>query len=108
MSRPSLLGILAKGLRRLRRGDTQPGVQARAPHLSATASPRAYTLDLQRDEVALSRFIKRLSVSGADNIRVEYPNDGIVRISMDRPTAEDIWESTIGELMDRCCLRHAA
>lgn len=106
MAGSSLFCILAKVLGWLRRGGKQSGVQAQVPPCSAIASPRTYTLDLQRDEVALGRFIKRLSVSGAESICVEYPKDGIVRISMDCPGAEDTWESTISELVDRCCLRH--
>lgn len=105
MSSTSLVGILARKLSRLRRSGRLRGVEAEAPPLAAT---HAYTVDLQRDEVALGRFVKRLSVSGAENIRVAYPEAGIVRISMDPPMPDPIWESTIDALVNRCGLHHAA
>jgi hypothetical protein len=89
----------------LRRSSRRRGVETEAPPL---ATAHAYTVDLHRDEVALGRFVKRLSVSGAENIRVAYPEAGIVRISMEPPTTDPLWESTIGELVIRCGLRHAA
>ena len=105
MSNTSLLDVLSRSLNLLRRRGSPPG---ETPGCAVPALCPSYTLDLQRDEVALGRFVKRLSVSGVENIRVAYPQDGIVRIQMDRPMAEDAWESTIGDLVDRCGLQYAA
>ena len=107
MTNPSIAGIFATALGQLRRGSRRLGVQARALHPSTTPSRPTYTLDLQRDEVALGRFIKRLSVSGAENIQMKYPKDGVVRISMDCPMAKDAWETKINELVDRRRLHYA-
>ena len=108
MSNPSLFDVLSRSLSLLRRDSSPPGIAGQVSACSDAACDHSYTLDLQRDERALGQFVKRLSVSGVENIRVEYPQDGIVRVRMERPMAEDAWESTIGELVDRCGLRYAA
>lgn len=66
--------------------------------------PHAYAVEVQCDEAALGRFVKRLSVSGAENIRVERTETQVIRVKMTRPVAAKDWEATVDALVDRCRL----
>ena len=102
MSTTFLSDVFSRSLSLLRRDAGSPGI------VDPNPAAHGYTLDLQRDEVALGRFVKRLSASGVENIRVEYPTDEVVRIKLDRSMGEDARESEISELVNRCGLSYAA
>lgn len=75
------------------------------PQPSELPDPYAYVIDVQRDEAALGRFVKRLSVSGAEKIQVEITEERVVRVRMRRPFSGNDWENTVDALVDRCGLR---
>ncbi len=87
------------------RRSTQSG--APAQDASTKDDSLRYTVSVCRDEVALGRFIKRLSVSGAEHIQVEHARDGVVRVRMKRPPGVPNWDAAVARLVDRCRLRSA-
>ena len=79
-----------------------------AKTVSAATDPLAYAVEVYRDEVALSRFIKRLSASGAEHIRVTYIQDRVACVQMRRPSSVADWGAVVARLIVRCGLRCAA
>ncbi len=98
-------GALSKVWKRGRRG---PQTGALAQDASTQTDPHRYTVTVCSNEVALGRFIKRLSVSGAEHIKVEYARNGVVHVRMKRPAHASNWEETVARLVDRCSLRCAS
>ena len=75
---------------------------------STKTDPLAYTIAVYRDEVALSRLIKRLSASGAEHIRVAYTEGHVACVRMQRPATVADWDAIVDRLVDQCGLRYAA
>jgi len=98
---PMLFGVLSSvwkwGV--LRRRGTQAGKCGEA---AAAEDPRCYTVHVRRDAAALGRFVKRLSVLGAEHFQIEEAPDDVVRVRMKRPAAVTNWEATVARLMDQC------
>ena len=99
---PFFFGALSKVWKQGRRG-SQTG--ASMQDASTPNDPHRYAVTVCSNEVALGRFIKRLSVSGAEHIKVEYAGNGVVHVRMKRPAHASNWEGTVSRLVDQCRLR---
>jgi len=101
---PFLVRMIAKAFGR--NEEHRPGTRVSQPP-SFPDEPGAYVVDVYRDETALGRFVKRLSVSGAEKLCITYVEDDCIRIKMQRPQHEADWEAVVDELIDRCGLGRA-
>ena len=67
--------------------------------------PHSYTVTVCSNEVALGRFIKRLSVSGAEHIKITCAGNDVARVRMNRPPGVPDWDVVVARLMDQCRVR---
>jgi hypothetical protein len=97
----ALPDAIKRGLLRGRNRQTAAPANHETPSLE---DPRTYLVTVRRDAVALGRFVKRLSVLGAERIQVENVREDTVCVRMRRPPTVTDWEAVVARLQERCGL----
>ena len=102
MLMPFFFGALSRVWRQSRRNAQNGAPVQDARHQD---DPHSYTVTVCSNEVALGRFIKRLSVSGAEHIKITYAGNNVACVRMNRPPGMPDWDVVVARLMDQCRVR---